>query len=340
VPIRVVRVIRGQNQYTEVVAQTITKKRKRASRKAAPKSKGLEAADCRLNVADNSIREVGQRVETEGGAVVGSYRDPLGGMPLLIAVLPVDRVRPTPFQRDLSEAHHKRLASVIEKTGTFLDPIITVPAPDNGFWTPNGRHRLEAMRRLGVKAITVLIAPDPQLAWQILALNTEKAHNLKGRSLEVARIFRGLLEDDASRPETDLAFYLEDAALVTLGFCYEKKPVFAGGAYHPILHRLEEFSDQPLRTAVRVHEKRAEMVLDLEEKVAGVVNRLKERGLTSPYLRTFVVARINPIRWIKGEPPPLEQVLKTMRERAIAFNVEKIKPQDLASMAGAPPEEI
>jgi len=228
---------------------------------------------------------------------------------------------------------------VIEKTGTFLDPIITVPAPNGGFWTPNGRHRLEAMRRLGAKAITTLIAPNTELAWQILALNTEKAHNLKERSLEVGRIYRGLIHEDDSRKETAFALYLEEAALVTLGFCYEKKPAFAGGAYHPVLRRLEEFSEEPLRKTVRDHEKRAEMVLDLEEKVTDVVKRLKERGLTSPYLRTFVVARINPLRWIKGEMPDIEGVLKTMRDRAVKFNVEKIRPQDLASMAGAPPDE-
>ena len=321
-------------------AKTTTKiRRKRVPRKAKPGSSGLEPIDCKLDTSDGSIREVVTRVEKEGGSVAGSWRDPLGGKPLVIAILPIDRIEPTPFQRDLSEAHHKKLAGVIQKTGTFLDPVITVPAPGSGFWTPNGRHRLEAMRRLGAKAITTLIAPDPQLAWQILALNTEKAHNLKERSLEVARIYRGLIDEDASRQETDFAFYLEEAALVTLGFCYEKKPVFAGGAYHPILRRLEEFSEEPLRKTVREHEKRAEMVLDLEEQVSDVVKRLKERGLTSPYLRTFVVARINPLRWIKGDPPPLEQVLKTMRERAGKFNVEKIKPQDLASMAGAPPDD-
>jgi ParB family chromosome partitioning protein len=81
------------------------------------------------------------------------------------------------------------------------------------------------------------------------------------------------------------------------------------------------------------------MVLDLEEKVADVVKRLKERGLTSPYLRTFVVARINPLRWIKGDLPDLDSLLKTMRDRAAKFNVEKIKPQDLASMAGSAPDE-
>src|SRR5207244_6976488 len=102
-------------------------------------------------------------------------------------------------------------------------------------------QRREAMRRLGAKAVTTLIVPDRQIAWQILALNTEKAHNLKERSLEVARIYRGLIDEDASRPETDFAFYLEEASLVTLGFCYEKKPVFAGGAYHPILRRLAQF---------------------------------------------------------------------------------------------------
>ena len=314
-------------------------KRKRASRKATPKTKGLEALQCRLDESSSDISEVGRRVEQEGGTVIGSWRDPLGGSPLMIAIVPIDAIEPTPFQRDLSEAHHKKLAAVIEKTGTFLDPVISVPGPERGFWTPNGRHRLEAMRRLGAKAITTLIAPDRQLAWQILALNTEKAHNLKERSLEVARIYRGLIEENDSRKETDFAFYLEEAALVTLGFCYEKKSMFAGGAYHPILRRLEQFEEEPLKNTVKQHEKRAEMVLDLEERVAGVVQRLKEKGLTSPYLRTFVVARINPLRWIKGDLPDVEDVLKTMRERAAKFNVEKVKPQDLASMAGAPPDE-
>ena len=206
-------------------------------------------------------------------------------------------------------------------------------------WTPNGRHRLEAMRRLGAKSITALVVADREIAWQILALNTEKAHNLKERSLEVIPIYRGLVDEDATRPESQFAFYLDQAALVTLGVCYERFPRFGGGAYHLILRRLEVFTDEPLRTAFKDHEKRATMVLDLEERVAAAVKKLKERGLVSPYLRSFVVARINPVRWIRGEPPLLEEVLKTMRERAARFNVEKIKPQDLAGAAGPPDEE-
>jgi len=248
-------------------------------------------------------------------------------------------VEPTPFQRDLSDAHHKRLADVINKTGRFLDPIIAILAPRSGFWTPNGRHRLEAMRRLGAKSITALVVADHEVAWQILALNTEKAHNLKERSLEVIRIYHGLVDEDGSRPESGFAFYLDQAALVTLGVCYERVRRFGGGAYHSILHRLENFSDESLRSALKQHEKRATMVLELEEKVAAVVKKLKERGLISLYLRSFVVARINPLRWIKGEPPPLEDVLNTMRERVAKFNVEKIRPQDLAGAAGPPDDE-
>ena len=312
---------------------------KRRPRKAKPHTKGLDPAQCRLEQSEGSAAEATRAVEKAGGCVVGLYKDPLGGHQTLLSILPIDKVEPTPFQRDLSDAHHKRLADVISKTGRFLDPVITVMAPDGSFWTPNGRHRLEAMRRLGAKSITALVVPEREVAWQILALNTEKAHNLKERSLEVIRIYRGLVEEDASRPESGFAFYLDHAALVTLGVCYERVARFGGGAYHSILRRLENFSDEPLRSALKHHEKRATIVLDLEERVAAVVKKLKERGLVSPYLRSFVVARINPLRWIKGDAPSLEDVLKTMHERVAKFNVEKIKPQDLASAAGPPDEE-
>jgi ParB family transcriptional regulator, chromosome partitioning protein len=312
---------------------------KKRPRKAKPGTKGLTPAECQLTEPSGSAAEIVGAVQKAGGCVVGSYKDPLGGHAVLISILPIDAVEPTPFQRDLSDTHHKRLADVINKTGRFLDPIIAVTAPNGGFWTPNGRHRLEAMRRLGAKSISALVVPDREVAWQILALNTEKAHNLKERALEVIRIYRGLVDEDASRPESQFAFYLDEPALVTLGVCYERVPRFGGGVYHSILRRLESFTDEPLRSSLKQHEKKAASVLELEEKVAAVVKKLKERGMVSPYLRSFVVARINPLRWIKGEPPELEDLLNTMRERAGKFNVEKIKPQDLAGAGGPPDEE-
>ena len=306
--------------------------RRRTPRKAAAGSAGLDPQACLSDGSD--VRELMRRIEQDGGAPVAAYKEPLGGHTLVLAVLPVGSIEPTPFQRDLSEAHHKRLAEVIAKTGRFLDPLIAVTAPEKGFWTPNGRHRLEAMRRLGARSITVLVVPTREVAWQILALNTEKAHNLKERSLEVIRIYRGLLEDDGSRPESQFSFYLEDPALVTLGACYEKLPRFAGGAYHPVLRRTERFVDHPLSDAIHEHEKLAALVLDLEEKVGAAIAKLRERGLTSPYLRSFVVSRINPLRWIQGELPPAEQVIRQMRDRAAKFNAERVKQEDLARAGG------
>lgn len=311
---------------------------KRRPRKAKPGTRGLTPAETRLEKLSGDAQAVAERVESVGGHVLGSYNDPLGRQPVLVAILPIDSVEPTPFQRDLSQMHHRKLADVLDRTGMFLDPIIAVSAPEKGFWTPNGMHRLMAMRRLGARAITALVVPRREIAWQILALNTEKAHNLREKALEVIRIYRGLLDEDASRAESGFSFYLEEASLVTMGLCYEKNGKFAGGAYNPIVRRLESFSDEPISKAIRVHEKHAGMLIDLDERVSEVVRKLKDKGFVSPYLRTFVVARINPLRWIQGEPPPLEEVLKTMRERAARFNVDKIKQSDLATMGGAPDE--
>jgi ParB family transcriptional regulator, chromosome partitioning protein len=312
---------------------------KRRPRKAKPGTRGLVPAEARLENLSGDAKEVAERVEKVGGQLLGSYHDPLGKQPVLVAILPIDSVEPTPFQRDLSQVHHRKLADVLDRTGMFLDPIIAVTAPEKGFWTPNGMHRLMAMRRLGARAITALVIPKREIAWQILALNTEKAHNLREKALEVIRIYRGLLEEDRSRAEAGFSFYLEEASLVTLGICYEKNGKFAGGAYNPVVRRLETFSEQPISKAIGIHEKHASMLLDLDERVSEAVKKLKDKGFVSPYLRSFVVARINPLRWIQGEPPPLEEVLKTMRDRAARFNVDKIKQSDLANMGGAPDEQ-
>src|SRR5918995_2552428 len=180
---------------------------KRRPRKAKAGSRGLTPAETRLDELSGSALEVAKRVESVGGHLLGSYSDPLGKQPVLVAILPIDSVEPTPFQRDLSQVHHRKLADVLDRTGMFLDPIIAVTAPEKGFWTPNGMHRLMAMRRLGARAITALVVPKREIAWQILALNTEKAHNLRDKSLEVIRIYRNLIEETPGKAEKEFSFY-------------------------------------------------------------------------------------------------------------------------------------
>jgi ParB family chromosome partitioning protein len=271
---------------------------KRRPRKAKAGTRGLTPSETRLESLSGNAKEAADRVESVGGQLLGSYSDPLGKQPVLVAILPIESVEPTPFQRDLSQVHHRRLADVLDRTGMFLDPIIAVTAPEKGFWTPNGMHRLMAMRRLGARSITALVVPKREIAWQILALNTEKAHNLREKSLEVIRIYRGLIDEDASRKESQFAFYLEEASFVTMGLCYEKNPRFSGAVYNSFVRRLTEFADEPLGKALKAHEKIAGMVMDLDERVAEVVQKLKAKGFVSPYLKSFVVARSNPLRFM------------------------------------------
>jgi ParB family chromosome partitioning protein len=155
------------------------------------------------------------------------------------------------------------------------------------------------------------------------------------------RIYRGLYDEDSSRAESSFAFYLEDPSLVTLGMIYEKNGRFAGGAYHPVLRRVQTFTDESLKHAIKNHEKISALTESVETNVASVIEKLKARGLVSPYLRSFVVARINPLRWIKSETlPSAEEVLMTMRDRAAKFNVDKVNPNDLAKASGPPDDAV
>ncbi len=311
-------------------------KRSVRRKKALPGSAGLAPKET-LAPVSREAQETGDRVQANGGSVLGYYRDPFGGRDLILAVLPVDSVEPTPYQRDPSDTHVKRLMTAIEKIGSFLDPIVAIPHAE-GYWTPNGNHRLQAMRKLGAKSITALLVPEPDVAFKILALNTEKAHNLREKSLEVMRMFRALAAE-SPRSERDFAFEFEEPAYLTLGFCYESRPRFSGGAYQPFLRRVEDFLELPLSEALPERTRRARLVMGLDDAVGGIVTRLKEKGLRSPYLKAFVVARVNPTRFSKAAEFDFDEVILKMTASAKRFNIDKIRQEDLARAGGAPEAE-
>ena len=187
------------------------KKKAVRRKKAAPASVGLTPAEVR-EASGVEIDRLAERVEADGGVVLGRYSDPFGGTPLLLVALPVDRVEPTPYQRDPSDAHVKRLMGVIEKIGRFLDPIVAV-RDDGQYFTPNGNHRLQALKKLGVKTVVALLVPDPAVAFKILALNTEKAHNLREKSLETIRMARALAKQRGNDAEDDVRLRVRAAGL-------------------------------------------------------------------------------------------------------------------------------
>ncbi len=319
-----------------------TAKKKRPAKKSkkagAAKTRGLEATKLTSTAAPASVTAVAERIDADGGVVLATYRDPLGGRWQMLASLPIDMVEPTPYQRDLSDAHVARLADAIDKLDRFLDPIVAVPAPDGKYWSPNGYHRLGAMRQLGAKAITALVVPEPEVAHRILALNTEKAHNLRERSLEVSRLAQALAELD-DRPEKDYSEEFEEAALITLGLCYQENGRFSGGAYHSILKRIDQFLGAKLPAALETRKERAAKLLELNEYVNTAVAGLKEKGLESPYLKAFVVSRINFLRFVKEKHPDFDSTIEKLLSSAKKFNVGNVKADQVARSGGAPSSE-
>lgn len=307
----------------------------RRRKRVGAKSVGLSAPET-ADVSDAATRSLAAQIADDEGAVLATYREPFGGTPAIIAALPIDRVEPTPYQRDPSQPHVKRLMNVVETLGRFLDPIIAVRQND-GYWTPNGNHRLQAMRKLGAKSVIALVVPDPQIAFKILALNTEKAHNLKEKSLETIRMLRALAEERPSQTEREFAFEFDQPPFLTLGAAYEARPRLGGGAYQPLLRRIDDFLDDRLPRAVKERERRSKLILSVDDEVGRIVDKLKKRGFTSPYLRAFVVARINPIRFSTSTEFDFDDVLARMRKNADKFNVEKIRQEDVVR-AGGPAE--
>jgi ParB family chromosome partitioning protein len=311
-------------------------------KKVEPGSRGLTAGELGEGARPAEVSALARAVEADGGGVIGSYRDPLGGAWQLVVALPIERVAPTPFQRDVSETHMKRLATRIEELGRFLDPIIAVRRTDGTYWTPNGNHRLHAMRLLGAKAITALLVPEERMAYQILALNTEKAHNLREKALEVIRMERELARVDPG-PERDYATIFEEPVLLTLGLCYEQNGRFAGGVYQPVLKRIEDFLAAKLPEALERRTERAQRLALLDQAVSEAVVALKARGFESPYLKNFVVARVNPLRFqgeSRGEKrADWDATIDKMLASAKRFDASKINAGQVARSGGAPAEE-
>ena len=329
-----------RNKSTASRGRATTSRKRRAGQLAPGKTlRGLEAAEVAIALDDASVAELTSVVRSAGGAPVGAYREPLGARALLLASLPLGAVQPTPFQRDLSPTHAKRLAAKIDETAAFLDPIIVVRGEDGRLWTPNGRHRLAAAKVLGLKQITALISPDESLAYRILALNTEKAHNLKDRSLEVIRMARNLAKRRGSEPESSFAAEFEAAELLTLGIVYERSARFAGGAYSAFLKKVDRFSDRTLSASIRQREDYAARLTEIDARVKTIVAGLQARGFKSPYLRNYVVARINPVRFHKAKkgdsspPMPIGQALTRMAASARGFNLGSVSNSDLAWVA-------
>lgn len=280
-----------------------------------------------------TVLALARAMEEHGGHVLAIYTEPVGERWQLFSLLPLQQVEPTPYQRDLSKPHVKRLHEVMKKLDRFVDPIVVVAQAPGSYWTPNGHHRLAALRKLKAKWIPAILIPEPEVAFQILALNTEKAHNLREKSLEVIRMYRALQVQEGERSEESFAFQFEEAYYITLGLLYERHPRFAGGAFSPILRRVDRFLRPPLAKAYQERQDRAEQVEAADALLGGVVVRIKKRGINHPYIKNFVLARCNPLTRARKTVPEFQEALEKLHRSLERFDVDRIRMDEVARAA-------
>jgi ParB family chromosome partitioning protein len=291
---------------------------------------GLFPADGRPPAAVTALAE---QVERDGGHVLALYREPVGDHWQAFCLLPVDMVAPTPYQRDLSPTHAKRLQDVVKKIDRFVDPIVVVSPRPGLYWTPNGHHRRAVLEKLKAKWAPAILIPEPEVAYQILALNTEKAHNLKEKSLEVIRMYRGLAVEQPKRGEEDFAFQFEAPHFITLGLLYEENKRFAGGAFAPILKRVDKFLKGRLGDTLEVRGERAAAVKAVDVALGAAVAALKKRGISHPFVKNYVLARTTPLSRARKTLPSFEQTFAKLEAAILGFDVGKVRYEDVQRSA-------
>src|SRR5206468_5588877 len=286
-----------------------------------------------------TLLALAEQVERDGGLALTLYREPVGDHWHIFCLLPMSKVEPTPYQRDLSPTHVKRLQEVVKKIDRFVDPIVVMSPRAGVYWTPNGNHRRTVLEKLKAKVVPAIVVPEHEVAFQILALNTEKAHNLKEKSLEVIRMYRGLVTEEPDAGEEDYAFQFESAHFVTLGLLYEQNKRFAGGAFAPMLRRVDKFLKGKFPRTIEDREARAALVLEADEALGRVVAKLKKRGINHPYVKNFVLARTTPLTRQRKTLPSFDQTFKKLAENLESFDVSKIRYEDIqrAAVVAPPP---
>jgi ParB family chromosome partitioning protein len=286
-----------------------------------------------------AVVSLAEQVERDGGRSLAIYQDPVGDHWQIFCLLPTAKVEPTPYQRDLSPTHAKRLQEVVKKIDRFVDPIVVMSPKPGVYWTPNGNHRRAVLVKLKAEMVPAILVPEPAVAFQILALNTEKAHNLKEKALEVIRMYRGLVREEPDAGEEDYAFQFEAPHFITLGLLYEENARFAGGAFAPILRRVDKFLKGNFPRALAERESRAGMVRDADAALGQVVAKIKKRGINHPYVKNYVLARTTPLTRQKKTLPGFEQTFVKLLEAIEGFDVGKVRYEDIqrSAIMAAPP---
>ena len=97
----------------------------------------------------------------------GKDQEPVGEHWQIFCLLPRAKCEASPYQRDLSPTHVKRLTESIKRLERFVDPIVVISPRPGVYWTPNGNHRRTVLDKLKADFIPAILVVEPQMVFEI-----------------------------------------------------------------------------------------------------------------------------------------------------------------------------
>src|SRR6267143_808377 len=113
-------------------------------------------------------RELAAQIERDGGRILALYQEPIGEHWQIFCLLPRAKCEASPYQRDLSPTHVKRLTESIKRLDRFVDPIVIISPRPGVYWTPNGNHRRAVLDKLKADFIPAILVVEPEMVFEVL----------------------------------------------------------------------------------------------------------------------------------------------------------------------------
>jgi ParB family chromosome partitioning protein len=259
-----------------------------------------------------------QKKITEKPLEIFTFLDPQKGQTLVFKMAPVDKMKVVDYQRKPSTFHVMRLVSSMEKVG-FLVPLIGVER-DGSYLILDGQHRLLAAQKLGLKELPVILVPE-EVVQLMMNLNIEKELNIRERSYVSLRVYEDFLKTGPQmlESESQISEAIESIYFVTLGIGYENQERLRGKLFEGILKRCDFPLDQPLESAFKIRQERAQKILEANEIITETAQKLKEMEKWHPFIYQQIMSYVNPIKK-KREPQDFDEVFEKLFE-----NLEEVR---------------
>ena len=232
------------------------------------------------------------------------FKDPVAGVKLTFALLSVEQLVESPFQRRLSQGHVQR---ILANSGRgFFRPLLVVPTKDNDaedekFVVVDGQHSLAALRQLCPSSaqIPCIILP-PGYEHYALLYNVEKADNLQDRCTKAYRLMQDFVRTCPQEPERILEPYINAKPhLLTLAFAAEEQQATGLSVVEFVIQRLDNWLDMSLKDACGVRRMYGSQVALLINTVNEVA---KAFDVSDYHARAMIVTKAAKSLW--GNRPP------------------------------------